>query len=330
MEISIGKDNISNSAPEKNTIITEGNKNIYDYEIIEDTSTLKYSIYFIESHNKNLDHEITIQYNKSLKYITNFCTIFQIEKEFQSQEFIISIYKIEFMPELIPKKEIKFPKLSDKVIDFMIYLKHNKSKYESKHTINIGKNNFLGELKFKAIQGWIWGEYKPPEIYPIVDSDIVILFNDILLSKENKNEKDSVYLDFIEYGVKLLFKHTNALFKFEFFLIIYSNIILDINNTRIISLFDIFNINNIMKQDNYSELLKYYDKMEYIYKNQDKIIFVYQQNIVKYYSNQENKRNLEDFLIKFYTIYTYFLFLSKKDKKLEEFLLELKENKYDN
>lgn len=70
--------------------------------------------------------------------------------------------------------------------------------------------------------------------------------------------------------------------------------------------------------------------MEYIYKNQDKIIFVYQQNIVKYYSNQENKRNLEDFLIKFYTIYTYFLFLSKKDKKLEEFLLELKKNKYDN
>ena len=279
-----------------------------------------YTIYFIESHPKNDNGDIEISIDSSIKYLNKLKRINQKEiKDNDNNVFIVNIYSIDFKPNLIKKKEIK--ELDNKkTANIKIYLKKNKNKFESLNKINIENNNFLIDLKFEIIKGWFGKALPPPEQIELSNLEIIRLYNESLLIKEKKNPTDPIYLTFIAFGLNLLKKSEK--FELESFLILYTNILNGDNIIFIKEIFEIFEIKNIVKQKAETSLLQYQDKLENLYKNQfyimNKIENIIQTNIYD--------KNFEYYLIKFYTIYIYYIYILGQYQYLEEILKDLRDN----
>ena len=293
----------------------QNNNNLYSAQTPLSRIERRYAIYFIESHLKSEDKEIELilepnQIDFGLPQIINQNEI----KINDNKIFINRVYKIDILSDLI---EIREPN-NKKLKELFLSLK-KKDTFKAKFMINMGNNNFLGEIKFEIYKGW-FKDYNPPERLNMSYLDILLLFNETLLLKENKKETYKVFLDFIEYGANLFeFEQT---YNFELFLFLYINIINGENNKLIKELLDLFNINNIIKQNNSNNLLKYQNKLENIYHNNTDII----QKLINIF----DKTIFDFYLIKFYLIYIYFLFKLNQKEKLTQLFIELKDNKYDN
>ena len=156
-----------------------------------------YTIYFIESHLQSENEEIEISIDSSIKYLEQLKKINQkIIKDNNQNYFIINVFSLNLKPNLIKKKEIKeIEKI--KTINLKIYLKKNKTKFESNNLINIEKDNFLTDLKFVIIKGWFGKEQTSPKKLEISILQIVHIFNETLLIKEKIKTDDKIYLNFI-------------------------------------------------------------------------------------------------------------------------------------
>ena len=279
-----------------------------------------YTIYFIESHLQSENEEIEISIDSSIKYLEQLKKINQIIiKDNNQNDFIINVFSLNLKPNLIKKKEIKeIEKI--KTINLKIYLKKNKTKFESNNLINIEKDNFLTDLKFVIIKGWFGKEQTSPKQLEISILQIVHIFNETLLIKEKIKTDDKIYLNFIEFGLNKL--EESEKYELELYLILYINILNGNNYLYIKKIFDIFEIEKISKTKVDTSLLKYQDKLDNLYKNQIYLV----EKLEKITQNNIYDKNLEYYLIKFYTIYIYFLYILGLYQYLEEILKDIRDN----
>ena len=291
-----------------------------EIEVIKDY----FSIYFIESHLKNENEEIELSIDTSIKYLEQFKKINQKIIKDNNNDFIVNVFSLNLKPNLIKKKEIKeIDKL--KTINIKIYLKKNKSKFESINAINIEKDNFLTDLKFVIIKGWFGKEQSSPEQLDLTNLQIIHLFNESLLIKEKIKPIEKTYLNFIEFGLNKLNECDK--YELEFYLILYINILNGDNYAYIKQIFDLFDIEKILKSKADTSLLQYQDKLDTLYKNQKLVL----KKIEKILQNNIYDKTLEYYLIKFFTIYIYFLYNLGLYQYLEEILKDIRDNnKIDN
>ena len=278
-----------------------------------------FSIYFIESHLENEDKDIEITLESSNKYFNKLRKIMQKKINNDNMQYVASVYLINFKPHLIKNKEIK--EINNiKTISIKIGLKKNKIKFESVNSINIEQDNFLFDIKFEQIKGWFTKAYIPPEQLEFTNLQIINLFNESLLIKEKIKINDEIYITFIKFGINLLKINNN--YEFESFLILYLNIINTDNIILIKEIFDLFEIKNIIKQKADTSLLQYQNKLDNLYKNQfyvvEKIKNIINMNIYD--------KSFEYYLIKFYTIYIYYIYNLGLYQYLEDILKDLRDN----
>ena len=105
------------------------------------------------------------------------------------------------------------------------------------------------------------------------------------------------------------------------FLMIYIDILNGKNEFLIKEIFDIFDLTKIEKPLNSNVLTPYIEKVELIYRKQDKII----EQIKKI-----SLCNFTSYLIKFYTIHLNLYVVTKGFDNCEIIMKDLKDNSYDN
>ena len=306
------------------------NKNINSFKKEDTQKEIKndkkdyFSIYFIESHLENEDQEIEITLESSNKCFNKLRKIMQKKINNDNVQYIAGVYLINFKPHLIKNKEIK--ELNNiKTINIKIGLKKNKIKYESINSINIEQDNFLFDIKFEQIKGWFSKAYIPPEQLELTNLQVLNLFNETLLIKEKKKITEEIYITFIKFGINLLKINNN--YELESFLILYINIINTDNIILIKEIFDLFEIKNLIKQKAYTSLLQYQDKLDNLYKNQFYVV----ERINNLINLNIYEKNFEYYLIKFYTIYIYYIYNLGLYQYLEDILKDLTyNNNYNN
>jgi len=272
-------------------------------------------IYFIETHLSNEDEKIKIKVSIPPEngFIYSFEKIYHktISRE---KEYICNIFKVQ-------TKAIKATKEN---IELKIILIKDKTNFESKNSIDLKSNNFLGLIKFEIYRGWIWN-YKPPEIYDLSQYEIFSLFNEALLIKEKIKYNDNLYYDFMNYGLHLY--NTCTQNKFELFILLYIDILNSDHCPLIEKIFGLFSIEKKCEK-NLEDLITYIKCLDNFYKRQNEIF----KKFIFYISNKMLTHNLEYYLKKFYTIYIYILnLLEDKDNNNIEFILKnLSDNKFDN
>ena len=298
----------------KNSFIKEDTK-----KEIKNEKKDYFSIYFIESHLENEDQDIEIILESSNKCFNKLKKIMQKKINNGNMQYIAAVYLINFKPNLIKNKEIK--EINNiKTINIKICLKKNKIKFESINCINIEQDNFLFDIKFEQIKGWFSKAYIPPDQLELTNLHIINLFNESLLIKEKKKITEDIYITFIKLGINLLKINNN--YELESFLILYINIINADNIILIKEIFDLFEIKNIINQKADTSLLQYQDKLDNLYKNQfyvvEKINNIIKMNIYD--------KDYEYYLIKFYTIYIYYIYNLGLYQYLEDILKDLRDN----
>ena len=299
----------------KNSFIKEDTK-----KEIKNEKKDYFSIYFIESHLESEDQDIEIILESSNKCFNKLRKIMQKKiKNNGSVQYVASVYLINFKPNLIKNKEIK--EINNvKTINIKICLKKNKIKFESINCINIEQDNFLFDIKFEQNKGWFSKAYIPPDQLELTNLHIINLFNESLLIKEKKKITEEIYITFFKFGINLLKINNN--YELESFLILYINIINADNIILIKEIFDLFEIKNIINQKADTSLLQYQDKLDNLYKNQlyvvEKINIIIKMNIYD--------KSYEYYLIKFYTIYIYYIYNLGLYQYLEDILKDLRDN----
>ena len=287
-------------------------KKFDEYEIIEDKTPKKYT-YFIETHLVKEDSSIEIFVDPKNPYVTYFNLIYQKPIN-NNKEYIYKIYKVE-IKDMDSKKDN---------IELKIYLKKDKTQYESKNIIDLKTNNFLGLIKFENYKGWL-GTYKPPMSFQLNTFQIVRILNEILLFNEQIKYTDSIFYDFNNYALFLYNKLSQN--KFELYILLYINIINGNNHLLIQKIFNLFLVNEDEdKNNNYIYLAEYKKDLDDIYRNQNILI----DKILFYINNNTFTKNLEFYLKRFYTIYVYYLSHLKEKESIEFIFRELIDNKFDN
>ena len=146
------------------------------------------------------------------------------------------------------------------------------------------------------------------------------MFNEAILIKEKKKITEEIYIQFIEFGMNLLKKCDK--YELEFFLILYISIINGENYILIKDIFYLFEIEKIINKKADTSLLQYQNKLDTLYKNQNDVInkieIIIQKNIYD--------KSFEYYLIKFYTIYIYYIYNLGLYQYLEEILKDLRDN----
>ena len=202
------------------------------------------TFYFIESHLKSMNNEISVVLDSSGKHLNSFRKIIENEfKDCKNEEYIVSVYGINFKPALIKQKEIKFingvPTITIKVV-----LKFKKNKFESHNNIRTDNDSFIPKIKFEVMKKVIGKDLFPPEQLILTNFQIIQLFSDALLIKEKVMPNDNTYMELMQYGVNLL----NSMEQYEllFFLMIYINIVNNYNLNLIQKIFECFNLKKII------------------------------------------------------------------------------------
>lgn len=282
-----------------------------NYEIIKPFKPFKgkLSIYFIESHLNSEDKSIEISIDPNDSSIENLIKVDEDKLNYENNIYIINIYKFSFKPSLIDRKKIKYDK-QNKRIEIKIILTSNKCIFESINEINIEKDNFLGMIKFSEYKWYLGMKYQPPNQALISDLQIMNYFINALILKENKIKSDFCFSELINYGINLLKQYDH--YDYESFILIYINTFHNESGNLIQQALDIFDIDKTKINNNLS-ILNYLEELENIYRNQ-------------YYHLGKINIKEEKYLIRFYTVYIYFLSTLKQKEKLLDFLYDLLDN----
>ena len=226
-----------------------------------------YTFYFIESHLKSLNNEISIILDSSGKHLNSLKKISEKEfKDNKNEEYIVSVYSIDFKPTLIKQKEIKnnngIPSITIKVS-----LKMNKNKFESHNNVRIDHDSFSAKINFEMIKKLIGKDQFPPEQMILTNLQIMQLFSDALLIKERMKTNDITYMELMQYGVNLL-KDMDS-YELLLFLMLYINIVNSPYLKLIQRIFEYFNLKKIIKPLDLTLLSPYEEKFEILYSEQN-------------------------------------------------------------
>jgi hypothetical protein len=287
------------------------NELIKDYEILEDKTEKKYT-YFLETHLENEDTSIVINVDPKNKNVISLVQIYHKVID-DNKNYVYNVYRIT-------TKDLD---MTNKNIELNIYLRKDKTDFESKHSIDLHKNNFLGLIKFKNYKGWL-GTYKAPLYFELSQFQIINILNEALLINEKIKSTNIIFYDFIDYGLNLYNKCSQN--KLELYLLLYINIINGNYDLLIEKIFELFEINERNINYNYIYLSKYKNELDNFYRNQNNII----EKFLFCINNNIFTKNLEFYLKRFYTIYIYVLHLTKEYEKIENIFKDLLDNKYDN
>jgi len=289
------------------------------FEIMEKVKDF-YTFYFIESHLKSMNSDISIVLDSSGKHLNSLRKI--LEKEFKdtkNEEYIVSVYGIDFKPTLIKQKEIKNNNGIPTVI-IKVALKNKKNKFESHNNVRIDHDSFSSNINFEIMKKLFGKDQYPPEQMILTNLQIIQLFSDALLIKERMKTNDITYMELMQYGVKLL--SNMGEYELLLFLLLYINIVNSCHLKLIQKIFECFNLNKIIKPLDLSCLSPYEEKFEILYSEQN-VFF----DKVKKMGNV----NFREYLIKFYTIYFNLHFTLGNFQQCETIMKDLRDNNpYDN
>ena len=168
-------------------------------------------------------------------------------------------------------------------------------------------------LKFSEYKWYLGMKYQPPAQPFLSDTQIMKYFINTLISKEEKSKSDYCFTELVNYGLSILRKY--MIYDYELFILVYINTFYNEKGNLIQEALDIFDIDKI-KDDNNLTILDYLGEMENIYKN-------------KLYHLEKLSNKNETNIMKFHTVYIYFLNRVLEKDKLWFVLNELMDNKTD-
>ena len=277
--------------------------------------------YFIEIHLKSEDSCIELIIDKSYNYVKQLKIINEkVFKNNTGNDFIARVYSLSIEPDKIKKKEIK-----DNVVTLKINLKYNKKdKFDYHMHILLNEDNFIGKIDFEVFKGWFGKELLPPKTLILPDFEIFKLFLDAFQIKERKTIKNKEFLLLLNYGIKLYTRNKENLF--EFYLILFSNILNTNEYDLITKILNAFDIEKIKNQSPNSIPMRFQENFDTFYAEQTKLLakLMSQKNT----SNSNNKKYSEalNYMVIFYTIYIYYLYSSNNQFTLDKILLDINEN----
>ena len=250
------------------------------FEVMERVKDF-YTFYFIESHLKSLNNEISVVLDSSGKHLNPLRKISEKEfKDNKNEEYMVSVYGIDFKPPLIKQKEIKnvngVPSIKIKVA-----LKMKKNKFESHNMVRIDRDSFCPKINFEIIK-------------KLIGKDIIMKLSNLQEQtiKERMKITDIAYMELMQYGVNLL--QNMGSYELQFYLMLYINIVNSHHLKLIQKIFDCFDLKKLIKPLDLTCLSPFEEKFEILYSEQtvffDKV------------KRMENV-NFRQYLIKFYTIY---------------------------
>ena len=290
-----------------------------EFEVIDKIKEY-FTYYFIETHLKSLNNEIEMIVDTSHKCLKPIRKI--LEKEIKgegNQEFIASVYGIDFKPTIIKKKELKEIN-GNSSFPLKLLLKMNKNKFESQNYINIDNDNFIRNISFDMKKKLFKKDIAPPIQLQLSNLQVIQLFDEALTNKERKNKKDSSFTELIKFGFNLL-KNMDS-YELILFLILYIDILNGDNVQLIKEIFEMFNLTKIKKPLNTNSLSSYIEKMEILYNDQNQIL----EKVKKIPLS-----NFNSYLIKFYTIHIYLYSITESYDSCERIMKDLRDNNpYDN
>ena len=289
------------------------------FEVMERVKDF-YTFYFIESHLKSLNNEISVVLDSSGKHLNPLRKISEKEfKDNKNEEYMVSVYGIDFKPPLIKQKEIKningVPSIKIKVA-----LKMKKNKFESHNMVRIDRDSFCPKINFEIIKKLIGKDIIPPDQMVLNNFQIIQIFSDALIIKERMKITDIAYMELMQYGVNLL--QNMGSYELQFYLMLYINIVNSHHLKLIQKIFDCFDLKKIIKPLDLTCLSPFEEKFEILYSEQtvffDKV------------KRMENV-NFRQYLIKFYTIYFNLHFTIGNFQQCENIMKDLRDNNpYDN
>lgn len=288
------------------------------FEIIEQVKDF-FTFYFIESHLKNINDDIEMVVESNHKFLRPLRKVLQKEIREKLDDYIVSVYAIDFKPALIKKKELKDIN-SSLCFSLKMSLKMKKNKFESNNYINSSKDSFNPNINFEIMKKIFGKDIPPPIQLQLTNLQIINLFSDALLIRERKNITEPCYEHFLKFGINLI--KENQKYDLIIFYKLYVDILNGNNLTLIKDIFGLFNLEKLIKPLNSNTLSVYQEKLELLYNQQNQIF-------------EKIKRipiiNFNSYLIKFYTIYIYLHAIIENYEVCENIMKDLRDNNaYDN
>ena len=192
------------------------------FEIIEQVKDF-FTFYFIESHLKNINDDIEIVVESNHKFLRPLRKVLQKEIREKLDDYIVSVYAIDFKPALIKKKELKDIN-SSLCFSLKMSLKMKKNKFESNNYINSSRDSFNPNINFEIMKKIFGKDIPPPIQLQLTNLQIINLFSDALLIRERKNITEPCYEHFLKFGINLIKENQ----KYD--LIIFYKLYVDILN----------------------------------------------------------------------------------------------------
>ena len=284
-----------------------------DFEILERVKDYN-TFYFIESHLEQIHNDIELNLDSSYKCLKPLRKLNEKKlKDKDNQNYIATVYAIDFKPSLIKKKEIK--NTNGESILIKLILKNKKNKFELQNYVKIESDSFTPYIQFEMKKKIFGKDVMPPTQMKLSNLQIMQIFNDTLLIKERKKINDITYIELLKFGVNLL--KTMQTYELNLFYMIYVDILKNNNIELIKDIFNIFDMKKAIKPLNSNVLATYQEKLELVYNEQTQII-----EKIKKIPNIDFK----SYLIKFYTIQLYMFVIIENYEISERIMLDLRDN----
>ena len=284
-----------------------------DFEILERVKDYN-TFYFIESHLEQIHNDIELNLDSSYKCLKPLRKLNEKKlKDKDNQNYIATVYAIDFKPSLIKKKEIK--NTNGESILIKLILKNKKNKFELQNYVKIESDSFTPYIQFEMKKKIFGKDVMPPTQMKLSNLQIMQIFNDTLLIKERKKINDITYIELLKFGVNLL--KAMQTYELNLFYMIYVDILKNNNIELIKDIFNIFDMKKAIKPLNSNVLATYQEKLELVYNEQTQII-----EKIKKIPNIDFK----SYLIKFYTIQLYMFVIIENYEISERIMLDLRDN----
>lgn len=284
-----------------------------DFEILERVKDYN-TFYFIESHLEQIHNDIELNLDSSYKCLKPLRKLNEKKlKDKDNQNYIATVYAIDFKPSLIKKKEIK--NTNGESILIKLILKNKKNKFELQNYVKIESDSFTPYIQFEMKKKIFGKDVMPPTQMKLSNLQIMQIFNDTLLIKERKKINDITYIELLKFGVNLL--KVMQTYELNLFYMIYVDILKNNNIELIKDIFNIFDMKKAIKPLNSNVLATYQEKLELVYNEQTQII-----EKIKKIPNIDFK----SYLIKFYTIQLYMFVIIENYEISERIMLDLRDN----
>ena len=290
-----------------------------EFEVIEQVKDY-FTFYFIDSHLKYLHNDLEIIIETNHKGLKPLRKIIDKEIRVKNDDFMVSVYGIDFKSALFKKKELKDINGAS-LFPLKLCLKQRKNKFEAQnYNININKDNFIPFMKFEIQKKLFAKDILPPVPLNLTNLQVIQIFKEALTIRERIKTSDATYEEFLKFGINTL--KIMPSYDLVLFFMMYIDILSGKNTFLIKEIFEIFNFDKIEKPINKNDLIPYTEKLELLYNEQNRIF----DNVKKI-----PLCNFLSYLIKFYTIHLNLYFTIESFDSCDRIMKELRDNNpYDN